>query len=209
MRYAINVARRTVEYPDWAEKYRGKGRTIRKIKDGYGLYRCTSEYVKGGPPKSKQVYLGIITEKDGFIPKKTGGTAPAYIEYGFSKFLMQNFKRDITRRVYQCSNQLLELGIIFYIFDSIDDAYLQISYLTYSHIEQLKEYAQKINHKRIERVRAVIGELLKKKVPNADELHLLRTQLILCVVEAGPNSSRKPALPEALQVLYAKYDLKF
>lgn len=132
------MSRRTVEYPDWVEKFRGKGRTIRKIKDGYGLSQCTSEYVKGGPPKSKQVYLGIITEKDGFIPKKTGGSAPAYIEYGFSKFLMQNFKRDITRRSYQCSEQLLESGIIFYIFGSIDDVYLQLSYLTYSHVDQIK-----------------------------------------------------------------------
>lgn len=36
---------RTVTYPDWAEKYRGKGRTIRKVRNGYGLYQCTSVYV--------------------------------------------------------------------------------------------------------------------------------------------------------------------
>ena len=58
----------TVTYPDWAEKYRGKGRTIRKVRNGYGLYQCTSVYVSGQKyPKSIQKYLGMITEKDGFI----------------------------------------------------------------------------------------------------------------------------------------------
>ena len=202
------MSKRTVNYPDWADKYRGKGRTIRKIKDGYGLYQCTSEYVKGGLPKSKQVYLGIITEKDGFIPKKTGGSAPAYIEYGFSNFLMQNFKRDITRRVYQCSEQLMELGIVQYMFGRIDDTYLHASYLTYSHVDQLKEYAQNVDGKRIERVSTVIDELLRKKVPDTEELHMLRMLLMLCVVEAGPGSVRKPAIPESVQELYKKYDFK-
>jgi hypothetical protein len=59
---------RTVTYPDWAEKYRGKGRTIRKVRNGYGLYQCTSVYVSGQKyPKSIQKYLGMITEKNGFI----------------------------------------------------------------------------------------------------------------------------------------------
>ena len=202
------MSRRTVEYPDWAEKFRGKGRTIRKIKDGYGLYQCTSEYVKGGYPKSKQVYLGIITEKDGFIPKKTGGSAPVYIEYGFSSFLMQNFKRDITRKVYQCSEQLLELGIIRYMFGSTADSYLRASYLTYSHVEQLTEYAANVDVKRIERVSNVIDGLLTHRIPDADELRMLKTLLLLCVVEAGPESVRKPALPEAVQALYTKYEFK-
>ena len=202
------MSKRTVEYPDWAEKYRGKGRTIRKIKDGYGLYQCTSEYVKGGYPKSKQVYLGIITEKDGFIPKKTGGSAPAYIEYGFSSFLMQNFKRDITRRVYKCSDQLLELGIIQFMFGSTDEEYLQASYMTYGHVEQLKEYAIKIDRKRIERVSTVIGELLTKRVPDTTELNKLKALLMLCVVEAGPGSVRKPAIPETIQALYTKYEFR-
>ena len=202
------MSRRTVEYPDWAEKFRGKGRTIRKIKDGYGLYQCTSEYVKGGLPKSKQVYLGIITEKDGFIPKKTGETAPAYIEYGFSSFLIQNFKRDILRHVYHCSDQLLELGIILYMFGSTEEAYLRGSYLTYSHVEQLKDYISNVDGKRIIRVSSVITELLEKRIADENERNMLRNLLMLCVVETGPNSVRKPALPDAVQELLVKYDFK-
>ena len=34
-------------YPEWAEKFRAKGKTIRKVRNGYGLYECTSTYVPG------------------------------------------------------------------------------------------------------------------------------------------------------------------
>ena len=62
--------KKSVVYPEWAEKFRGKERTIRKVRDGYGLYQCTSVYQPGQKyPKSVQKYLGMITEKDGFIPK--------------------------------------------------------------------------------------------------------------------------------------------
>jgi hypothetical protein len=57
--------RKKIVYPERAEKYRTKGHTIRKVRDGYGLYRCTSLYVKGSYPKSVQEYLGMITEKYG------------------------------------------------------------------------------------------------------------------------------------------------
>ncbi|MDD5801390.1 MAG: hypothetical protein PUD31_03070 [Solobacterium sp.] len=58
------------KYPDWVEKYRGKGKTIRKTAYGYGLYKCTSVYDKEkGYPRSIQEFLGIIDEEKGFIPK--------------------------------------------------------------------------------------------------------------------------------------------
>lgn len=51
-------------YPEWAEKFRAEGKTIRKVRNGYGLYECTSTYVPGQKyPKSVQKYLGMITEK--------------------------------------------------------------------------------------------------------------------------------------------------
>ena len=55
--------KKSVVYPDWVEKYRGKGRTIRKVRNGYGLYACTSTYSPGQKyPKSVSTYLGMITE---------------------------------------------------------------------------------------------------------------------------------------------------
>ena len=62
------LMKRYVTYPDWVEKFRSPGHTIKKTKQGYGLYSCTSKYVPGGKPKSVQTYLGKITP-DGFIPK--------------------------------------------------------------------------------------------------------------------------------------------
>ena len=62
------IMKRYVTYPDWVEKFRSPGHTIKKTKQGYGLYSCTSKYVPGGKPKSIQTYLGKITP-DGFIPK--------------------------------------------------------------------------------------------------------------------------------------------
>ena len=85
-------------YPDWAEKYREPGKTIRKSGSGYALIRCTSTYVPGENPKSSQEYLGRITEKDGFIPKvprvsknnphkDSDGKDAERLEYGLSRFL--------------------------------------------------------------------------------------------------------------------------
>ena len=39
------IMKRYVTYPDWVEKFRSPGHTIKKTKQGYGLYSCTSKYV--------------------------------------------------------------------------------------------------------------------------------------------------------------------
>lgn len=49
--------------PEWAEKYRRPGTTIKKIGNGYYLYTATSHIVAGKKyPVSVQNYLGRITE---------------------------------------------------------------------------------------------------------------------------------------------------
>lgn len=53
--------------PEWAEKYRKPGTTIKKVGNGYYLYSATSKTVEGKKyPVSVQNYLGRITE-DGLI----------------------------------------------------------------------------------------------------------------------------------------------
>ena len=47
----IIVTKRFVTYPDWVEKFRSPAHTIKKTKQGYSLYSCTSKYVPGGKPK--------------------------------------------------------------------------------------------------------------------------------------------------------------
>lgn len=54
-------------FPDWVQKYKEPGKTIKKIGDGYYLYKATSHRVPGKKyPVSEQQYLGRITE-NGFI----------------------------------------------------------------------------------------------------------------------------------------------
>ena len=192
------MAKQTNTYPDWAEKFRAKGKTIRKVKDGYALYECTSVYVKGSYPKSKQKYLGMITEKDGFIPKKTEEGA-VYIEYGLSRMLYLNFKREIMRHVFQCTDELVRLGIIAYVFGKPDESFFRYSYLTYADADRYAEISQKIPEHRIETIKKLIEENLKKKMSNDRERDRVKKLLVLCVIEAGPRSVRRPEIPETVK----------
>lgn len=50
-------------YPEWVEKHRIKGTSIKKINNSYYLYKVTSKRVKGKTyPVSVQKYIGKITE---------------------------------------------------------------------------------------------------------------------------------------------------
>ena len=196
-------------YPDWAEKFRGKGRTIRKTKYGYGLYECTSVYVKGGPPKSRQNYLGMITEKDGFIPKKTGDSSPVFIEYGFSRFLYLNFKREVSRHLFQPTAELISLGIIQYIFGGVEPVFIRSSYLTYSKEADFSNLAGKVERKKICRVAELFDDAFRNKVPDENERQIIKNLLYLCVVEAGPASARKPGIPDEVLVILKSHNLKY
>ena len=60
------------ELPAWAEKYKEKGKTIKVKKGKYYLYESKCLYDKNRKNKNytKNVYLGVITEDNGFIPAK-------------------------------------------------------------------------------------------------------------------------------------------
>lgn len=192
------MSKRTNAYPDWAEKFRAKGRTIRKVKDGYALYECTSVYVKGSYPKSKQKYLGMITERDGFIPKKTDENGAVYLEYGLSHMLYSNFKREIMRHVFQCTDELVRLGIIAYIFGTLDESYILSSYLTYANAERYTEIGRKLTERRIEKLRKLTEDALKDRIPDDSDRDKVKKLLMLCVVEPGPRSIRRPEIPAAV-----------
>lgn len=202
------MAKQTNVYPDWAEKFRAKGKTIRKVKDGYALYECTSVYVKGGYPKSKQKYLGMITEKDGFIPKKTDEKGAVYLEYGLSRMLYSNFKREIMRHVFQCTDELVRLGIIAFAFGTLKKSYIRYSYLTYADADRYVEISRKIPEHRIETIRKLVEQNLKKRIPDDEERDEVKKLLMLCVVEAGPRSIRRPEIPEIVKNALNKAKLK-
>lgn len=202
------MAKQSNVYPDWAEKFRAKGKTIRKVKDGYALYECTSVYVKGSYPKSKQKYLGMITEKDGFIPKKTEAEGAVYLEYGLSRMLYSNFKRELMRHVFQCTDDLVRLGIIAYIFGIPDESYIRYSYLTYADADRYAAIAEKIPEHRIETLKKLIEENLTKRISDGMERDKVKRLLFLCVVEAGPRSVRRPEIPESVKNILNNAKLK-
>ena len=50
------------KYPDWVQKYRIKGTTVKKKGDSYYLYKRTSRRVKGKKyPQPVDTYIGVIT----------------------------------------------------------------------------------------------------------------------------------------------------
>lgn len=173
--------KRKIEYPLWVEKYRSKGITIRKVKDGYGLYRCTSRYDKEkGYPRSIQEYLGMVYEDKGFVPKKK--ELPVYEEYGLSHFIMTNYKRELLRSSYDYNETLVKLSIIYYALLSIDDESLKRSYLARD-IDEAK--AKDTNIKRVKKLALKIDELLTYDFKEDKER--LKRSLLLCVKEKDQN----------------------
>lgn len=70
-----------MSYPEWVEKYKSNGTSVKKIGSSYYLYRVTSERVAGKKhPVSRQTYIGKVTpegvERTGvkIVPGETEGT---------------------------------------------------------------------------------------------------------------------------------------
>lgn len=199
-----------IQYPDWVEKYREKGKTIRKVRDGYGLYKCTSEYVPGAKyPKLVQTYLGMITEKDGFIPKKSVSTNPSYIEYGLSHFIWLNFKRVLSRATFTGDEVVVRLGIIQYIFGTVREDLIPLSFISNGIEETLIKRLPDISSNRIKAVSNKIGSVLAEKIPDKEDRFLLESLLRMCVMESNNRNAQIPALPQLAEGLIERYGLKY
>jgi hypothetical protein len=78
-------------YPEWVQKYRVQGTTVKKKGDAYYLYKRTSKRIPGKKyPQPVDTYIGIITP-DGVIEtkkKKVSLTDIEVWEYGFSKAIL-------------------------------------------------------------------------------------------------------------------------
>lgn len=196
------------KYPDWVEKYRGKGKTIRKTAYGYGLYKCTSVYDKEkGYPRSIQEFLGVIDEEKGFIPKVKRNPNPKYIEYGLSTFIMLNFKRELKRSAYGSGKdeRLIKVGVINFIFNSYSKQLIKHSYLTYLDDDVLN-YIDSVNPKRVNTISKKIDELFKSKIiDETDRLNLINI-LKLSVID--PETLIKPVISEDIKDIVNKAGLK-
>jgi RNA polymerase subunit RPABC4/transcription elongation factor Spt4 len=82
-------------YPDWVQKYRGKGMTVKEKNGCYYLYKRTSKRIPGKKyPQPVDTYIGVIT-KDGIVyaEKKMIPTDPDLCEvkeFGFSNALLRS-----------------------------------------------------------------------------------------------------------------------
>ncbi len=76
------------KYPNWVQKYRAKGTTVKKKGDKYYLYKRTSRRVPGKKyPQPVDTYIGIITP-DGVVESDRRMVSLSGIEvkeFGFSK----------------------------------------------------------------------------------------------------------------------------
>ena len=196
-----------IQYPDWVEKFRAPGRTIKKTKQGYALYKCTSVYVKGSNPKSVQEYLGKITV-DGFIPKNTTQRNNSrMIEYGFTHFLDLNFKRPLIRSLYRSTSELAELVMIQYVFGVISEWTLSSSYLTYDHTEKLLEFRRTHSESRISNGSASLGKIVCKAIPDPKERQMLTAGLLICTISA--DNPVPPEVPSELRTIIEKARLRY
>ena len=204
-------------YPDWAEKYREPGKTIRKSGSGYALIRCTSTYVPGENPKSSQEYLGRITEKDGFIPKvprvsknnphkDSDGKDAERLEYGLSRFLKKTFGRGVQRGLYAASADLVSLVIITYIFGSCSRENLMKSSLTADRADDLDDYRGKISEKRIATGVKKLTQLIDDALPDTALRRNIESSLLMITISR--TGKTKPKIPEELQTLIADEGLK-
>lgn len=79
------------KYPDWVQRYRTRGKTVKKKGDAYYLYKRTSRRVPGKKyPQPVDTYIGIITP-DGVVEsnkKKISLSDIEVWEYGFTKAIM-------------------------------------------------------------------------------------------------------------------------
>ena len=202
-------AKRTVEYPPWVEEWRTPGRTIRKIESGYALYLCATIKLPDGHSKIEQTYLGRITKEEGFIPKSGTFDSEPYLEYGLSHLIWENLRADILHHFPSGTNsQVLRLGIIQFIFGSVDDVFLRSSYLTYGQIDKLLPLAHKLSETRLQRLAKATEQELHKRIPLEGEYNLVIKLLMLCVVRPGHVMKEKPVLDGCVKEILERQGLK-
>ena len=74
------------KYPDWVQKHRTKGTTVKKRGDSYYLYKRTSRRVKGKKyPQPVDTYIGVITP-EGVIQSNKRKVDLTDAEYGNTDF---------------------------------------------------------------------------------------------------------------------------
>lgn len=216
--YLYTILMKQSDIPEWALKYKTKGHTIKKLASGYALYSCTSQYVPGGKPKSIQHFVGMITEQDGLIPKKTKPapmTGAQPVEYGLSYFILLNFYRELRRMFFSAKSQSfspigIHLGIVFFVFGDIYPYSIASCWLCAENLEEYLTFAERLRGKSQQpgRIAKKIEALLKEKIPDEEERSIVVNGLRLITIPRGSTAPKEPSFPEKIQAVVKKNGLK-
>lgn len=195
-------------FPDWVEKYREKGKTVKKLANGYALYSCTSTYVKGGSPKSVQEYLGMITEDEGFIPKSLPINQTVFLEFGLSALIHSCYKRKLQRSVLNSNLDLIMVGIVKFVFGHLSPYAFAHCALTYADSSRLYDYSTKISPRRIQHVINKIELCFEESIPDETERMALLSGLRLVVIEPGHPSSYASCIDPYIRDIMDRHNLE-
>lgn len=134
-----------IDLPDYAKKFKTKGYDVKKVGNEYYQYKVEHHRVKDkNYPVTRFIYIGKIDKDKGLIVSYTqkDEDIEAYLEYGLSKFIFSHYKRFLQRSLFNITGEfadnIIKLGIIKYIFGSINIMSLKSSFLTYNQAEALQ-----------------------------------------------------------------------
>lgn len=195
--------------PDFAKKYKTTGFDVRKRGDSYVLYKISSKRVPDkNYPVLQQTFIGVIDPVKGLIEKKKrlDPVLSDYLEFGLSNFLYLNFKSFILRHTFQPSDTYAKLVIAYYMFGSLDERFLLLSYLTATDPDALR-YAKTINRKRVSDSVNNLQDHINEVLHNEDDRRFILEALRLIVIR--PNSkTMSPTYSEELLNTLNKYKVK-
>ena len=206
------------EMTDWVLRYKTKGHTIKELANGYALYTCTSEYRPGKNPRSIQHFVGMITESEGLIPKKTKSspvTGQQPIEFGLSYFIRLNFTHELKASMFNTTTGSfakyeLPLGIVLFIFGDIFPFSVRHCALCQDDLEELLQTISRTGKPniKIRRVADRIGKLLQEKIPDEKERSALINGLRLFTLDPGTPPPSSPVFPASLKEIAERNGLK-
>lgn len=201
------------EMPDWVLKYKTKGYTVRlNAKSCYCLYRVWSEYVPGSHPKTHSEYIGVIKEDEGLVTPKERTKAKLKeeskghynLEYGYSEMLYRNFKRSLQRSLFNVTGRKAEieirLAIIRHIYDSDSEEMLSLSWWTARNKKEVLAESASISDKRKKTLDSKLEDLLKTKIIDESDRHILKEWLLLAVARDDEENPSPLYSPKALEI---------
>ena len=208
-------------YPDWVSRHLKPGQYINKKGDSYYVYAAHSERRKDvpHPVRVSDGYLGRITEKDGFIPARKRGTAPATLSPHL--FHPDAWAYGLPVAIYLCSGRILSAlrktyrshGTFIYIcsvqnflhgFHGEELYQVSVLSLMFPEISFPKETSSE-TASGIQRGTRMIMEAVERSY--SDDWPLMKAFFSTCVLTKSGKGHILPALPPSAAVLAEKYSL--